>query len=109
MKLIDLDPRWVNAGGPGVTKDGKPVPIRIGVGISFDCPCGCEIRVYVDFSNPIDGLGPASRQAESHSWNRTGNTFETLTLTPSILRSRDKGGCGWHGFVTAGEVTGRIE
>jgi len=31
-------------------------------------------------------------------------TFETLTLTPSILRTPEKGGCGWHGFVTNGEI-----
>ena len=38
------------------------------------------------------------------TWQRTGDTFETLTLHPSILRSPQKGGCGWHGWVTNGEV-----
>ena len=108
MKLIDLNPRWVGAGGEGISdKDGNPVPARHGVGLGFDCPCGCKIRGYVDFANPLDG-GPPLRDAH-HQWQRTGEDFATLTLTPSILRSREKGGCGWHGFITNGEVTGQVE
>ncbi len=38
-------------------------------------------------------------------WQRTGETFDTLTLTPSIHSRKEKGGCGWHGFITNGEVT----
>ncbi len=34
-------------------------------------------------------------------WQRTGETFETLTLSPSVDASR--AGC-WHGFITNGEV-----
>ena len=26
------------------------------------------------------------------------------TRTPSILRAKEKGGCGWHRFITNGEV-----
>ena len=103
MRLADLDPRWVGAGGPGITREGQPVPERTGVGISFECPCGrCGIRCYVPFHNPLDGV-PAVESRGPH-WNRSGETFDTLTLTPSILRSTDKGGCGWHGFVTNGAV-----
>lgn len=29
----------------------------------------------------------------------TGSDYSDLTLTPSILL-----GCGWHGFITSGEV-----
>jgi hypothetical protein len=39
-------------------------------------------------------------------WTRTGEDFETLTLTPSIHSDPAKGGCGWHGFITNGEVLG---
>ncbi len=99
MKLIDLDPRWVSAGGEGIS-DGKgnPVPRREGVGVSFNCPCGCNLPCFIPFANPLDG-GPAW---EGTAWTRTGETFETLTLRPSILRV---GGCAWHGFITNGEVT----
>ena len=102
MKLIDLNPRWVRAGGPGITtRDRKPVPERLGVGVSFDCPCGCGIRVYVDLQNPLDGGGP--HETAAPKWTRTGTDFETLTLSPSIQRS-DLYGCGWHGFVTDGDI-----
>lgn len=33
---------------------------------------------------------------------RVGDTFDILTLTPSILRIKPS--CGWHGFITNGEV-----
>lgn len=106
MKLLDLDPHWVGAGGEGVTRHDPatgaqvPVPRREGIGVSFECPCGCAIRCYVPFANPLDG-GP---QEGTAGWQRTGDTFETLTLTPSIHRIA---GCAksWHGFITNGEVT----
>jgi hypothetical protein len=34
-------------------------------------------------------------------WQRVGETFEDLTLAPSILRMRT---CDWHGYVTKGEI-----
>jgi hypothetical protein len=102
MRLIDLDPKWLGAGGPDISDgSGNPVPERSGVGVMLDCPCGCDSPLYVPFANPLDG-GPS---LEPRGWQRTGETFETLTLSPSILRSRDKGGCGWHGFVTDGQVS----
>ena len=103
MRLIDLNPRWVRAGGEGITdRDGKPVPEQRGVGISFDCLCGCGVRVYVDFDTALDG---APTKAKSPRWHRDGITFNSLTLSPSILRAEQKGGCGWHGFVRNGHVT----
>ncbi len=104
MKLTDLNPRWVGAGGPGVSDaDGNPVPKRHGVGISFDCPCGAEVpkcpRVYIDFSNPLDG--GSSHGVAPNRWQRGGDDFATLTITPSIQRV---GGCEWHGFITHGEL-----
>lgn len=104
MKLVDLDPSWVGSGGEGVTQkdpasgEQVPVPRREGVGICFSCPCGCDSPCFVPLRNPLDG-GPAHGD-ERHTWERTGETFETLTLTPSILRH----GCGWHGWVTNGEI-----
>lgn len=104
MKLTDLNPQWVGAGGPGVTRNGKPVTERHGIGLTFDCPCGCGIRGYVSFANPLDG-GKPRLSPDEPSWQRTGDTFETLTLSPSIHRIPDRGGCGWHGWVRNGEVT----
>lgn len=34
--------------------------------------------------------------------------FETLTARASILHTKPDG-CGWHGFLTDGELTGQIE
>jgi hypothetical protein len=103
MRLVDLNPVWVGHGGEGVTvtATGAPVPRREAVGIEFDCPCGCVHRVYVSFANPVDGLGPV--YAAGNNWQRTGDTFDTLTLSPSIQRILPNK-C-WHGHVTNGEVT----
>lgn len=105
MKLVDLNPVFLSHGGPGVTRssDGAPIPVTEGVGVIFDCPCGNhdeEHRCYVAFSNPI---GPGD-YVDDKGWKRVGETFETLSLTPSIYRRTDWGGCGWHGFITNGDV-----
>lgn len=142
MRLTDLDPRFVGAGGEGVYqptdrlcprcngdnsaacepchgtgKEYEPAPERHGVGVSFLCPCPTctpqrtgdrakdfHLRVFVGFRNPLDG-GPPHDSREAAQWERTGETFDTLTLRPSILSAAEKGGCGFHGFVTNGEVT----
>jgi hypothetical protein len=102
MKLTDLNPVWLSHGGEGVLSYGKPVPLRERIGISFDCPCGCEHPVSVTFANPVDGLGPI-RPEPYPSWTRSGETFEDLTLSPSIQREYPAR-C-WHGFVTDGQIT----
>ena len=101
MKLTDLRPKWITARG------------RDGVGVSFDCPCSACARsadkdrqtIAVFFDRPLDG-GPAL--ADLKTWQREGDTFEALTLRPSIrfmTRGPDTGLVEhWHGFVTAGEL-----
>lgn len=102
--LKELNAQFIGAGGEGVTNaDGSPVPERSGVGVVMDCPCGCERQMYVPFKNPIDG-GPAL-EVNRPNWYRVGETIETLTLTPSVLRIVINGeGCGWHGFITDGHA-----
>lgn len=100
MRLVDLDPVFLGNGGEGVfLADGSPAPRREGVGLACNCPCGCERGLYVPFANPLDGGPPL----EPRGWERKGDTFETLTLTPSILRVGSDS-CGWHGFITDGAV-----
>ena len=100
MRLVALDPAFLGSGGEGVAgADGEPVPRREGVGLYCQCPCGCDRGLYVPFANPIDG-GPS---VEPRGWERTGDTFDTLTLRPSIQRA-EPGGCRWHGVITDGEV-----
>lgn len=107
MKLTDLHPEFIGHGGEGVSdSDGNPVPRREGCGLICDCPCGkCDPedggQLFVPFANPLDG-GPS--HDPRGGWQRTGETFETLTLTPSILRISSPSSCGWHGWIRNGEV-----
>ena len=100
--LSELEAQIYSTGGPGITRNGQPVPERQGMGLMFDCPCGCGNWNAIPFSNPIDGGPPEA--GEHPTWKRTGDTIENLTLSPSILRRKDWGGCGWHGFVENGKV-----
>lgn len=74
----------------------------------FRCPCGKadhppdSERIYVAFANPLDG-GPPHVDEGEPVWLRTGDTFDTLTLSPSILRTLPEG-CGWHGWIRNGAV-----
>ena len=108
-RLVDLNPHWLGHGGEGVLRLNavgayEPTPRREGVGVLLDCPCGNRDeghQLYVPFENPLDG-GPGIHR-EGSVWQRTGDTFDALTLTPSILRM-DPGGCRWHGYITDGAI-----
>jgi hypothetical protein len=100
MKLIDLDPGWF------CDKDG-----RNGQGISFLCPHCKKIYIGIAFKNPIDGGTPIPlRQYKNkkgklvwtYNWERQGDTFENLTLIPSIDASEYG---HWHGFIRDGNIT----
>lgn len=97
MKLTELNPRWMDA-----EHDNKGAPAkRTGIGVLFDCPCGCGESCYIPFANPLDG-GPAHDPSQA-TWQRIGDTFESLNLTPSILR---RSGCKnkWHGYIRNGDA-----
>lgn len=100
---------------------------RKGVGVLFWCPLCVKAGLPVDdramlpiaFKNPLDG-GPApepeswiksdgTRQTRCQ-WQRSGDTIETLVLSPSIDASgtQHKHGPGWHGHVQ-GSVDGRVQ
>jgi len=73
-----------------------------------DCPVcgdkgsesGADHFMFIPFANPLDG-GPPIYPAPHNVWTRTGDTFETISLTPSIQRQDE---CRWHGFITNGEI-----
>ena len=107
-RLSDLEPRWIGFEIP----EGSA---RIGVG--FLCPHCREQRLVVFFKpflDPCDIVrlalwklpdAPNPNTGEIKSvnyWGRTGDDFETLTLTPSVDASAHG---HWHGFITNGEVT----
>lgn len=91
--LVDAEPVWV---------DGSAGEERKGTGIIFNCPIHDEYCFTgVQFANPIDG-GPPHDADGTPRWHRTGDTFETLTLSPSIRRLGGADGCEWHGFIRDG-------
>lgn len=94
MRLVDLDPHWFTRG------DSPDL-----VGVTFKCPCCRRIRIGVLFVQEIDMdslPNDVHWAAEGEKWDRAGETFDTLTLSPSI----DGSAYGhWHGFVRGGEVT----
>lgn len=103
MRLTELDPRWFTFAHPA---DG--VDIRIG--LTFLCP-HCRVqRLGVAFTPAIDPAGMIPKfgiQLEKMAWQRQGDTFDTLTITPSIDASHaaTMGFEGhWHGYITSGEI-----
>lgn len=68
------------------------------------------VRIPVGFQNALDNgtpFGPDSRPdgvpIPRPLWHRTGDTFDTLTLAPSIDASKTHEG-GWHGHVRNGLI-----
>jgi len=100
MRLVDLDPRW--ACDADIVVDGvkKHFEGRHGMAVTFDCPHCRAIRLAVWFVNPIDG-GPPTDDAD-HLWTRIGDTFDSLTLSPSIDASTHG---HWHGFIRNGQIS----
>lgn len=97
MRLVDLNPKFLGCG----LADGT---WQEGVGVRLDCPCGSPdcLDLFVPFKVALDGRpGPHGDKA----WDRTGDTFDTLTLSPSIQRMPVNGEtCRWHGFIRNGEI-----
>ncbi len=91
-RLVDLDPHWFH-------RNGRPEGIR------FHCPIcrGGEGEGHERHSLVIT-WEPPSIHTSGAVWTKTGNTFDNLTVTPSIDATRG-GHCKFHGFITQGVVT----
>lgn len=96
MKLTELHPRWTGTGA-------------IITGITFDCPHCRAQRLGVMFKNAIDPEHWLERGVTRHhdkaEWDRVGETFDTLTLSPSIDTTQLAFDGHWHGHIRNGEVT----
>jgi len=112
MRLTDLKPKWIQL-------NNWACPDRpFYIGVSFLCPhCSPDLpehgsqrrqRLAIRFCPAID---PTNVEAtfmvplvhEETTWNRvSGDTFETLTLSPSINTEQHG---HWHGFITNGNIT----
>lgn len=96
MRLTELNPRFVQYNGQRL-------------GITFDCPHCRKQRLGVAFQHQglehIESQAILSVSPNTKIWTETNpepDTFENLTLTPSI----DCSSSGhWHGFITNGEVS----
>lgn len=87
-KLTDLNPKW----------SGRLRP-NSGEALEFDCPvCSPTHRLVAYFKNPLDGKEAAN--FPDVLWTREGDTFETVTVTPSI----DYGATCFHGWIERGRV-----
>jgi hypothetical protein len=112
VMLTDLKPRWYTTASSST---------GTAQGLTFQCPLCRRQRLGVAFTPALDG-GPTA--AGEKLWQRTGDTFATLTLSPSIDASRvtridgetdeafaarsrpctEGGASHWHGFITTGEL-----
>lgn len=100
MKLADLNPRWVSLHNfdPASTYN---------IGVSFDSPTTGK-RLALLFEPAIDPAGLAAKYGwpvffpESKKWQRTGETFDSLTLSPSLDFSASG---DWHGFIKDGNIS----
>lgn len=109
MKLTDLDPRWAMDADIVIGGVARHYPDRHGMCVTFECPHCVDReqrtgdkrvqRLGVWFNNPIDNLPPTDDA--THLWQRTGESFENLTLSPSVDASSDG---HWHGHITNGEI-----
>lgn len=67
----------------------------------FQCPA-CEMRHSIRVPMSPEGIG--KDRWGSPIWKRTGETAETLTISPSINCS-SPGGCKFHGWIKNGVVS----
>jgi hypothetical protein len=101
VRLTDLNPKWI-----ALEENGDAL------GVTFLCPHCRQAHVGVYFAEPVDtngvpGIDPSlplfiAQHPENLYWHRAGDSFDTLTLTPSVDVSKHG---HWHGFVTGGEIT----
>lgn len=109
MRLANLKPKWINLpqAAPGV---------RFYIGVSFLCPtdehspcptCGTQRgrRLAFNFWPPIDpdnalALMTGGYPHAGFHARVSGDTFDTLTIKPSIGLDPI-----WHGHITNGEIS----
>lgn len=87
MRLVDLNPQWIKEGAGSE---------RV-IGIAFDCP-HC-IATGAEYIGHCAAKFAESDRLSGPVWRREGETFDTLTISPSINTHGH-----WHGWIRNGEV-----
>jgi hypothetical protein len=102
-RLVDLNPKWVKTHGGSEA-----------YGIRYDCPCGKPGGPGPTHPDVIDGICPMGGWAVvptksnfiglptcadslARGWDTSGDSFENITLSPSIHHVGH-----WHGFLRSG-------
>lgn len=115
MKLNELSPRWINSPA------ARTAPVAR-VGVTFLCPCCRNVRLTC-YTQPtpqkqqflllaengiieVDEDGDPKRADivpcnPAAKWSIEGDSFESLSIKPSIDASPSG---HWHGYVTNGEA-----
>ncbi len=118
MRLTELDPLFVRYEERGGRVYQVPVPtLAEAHGVRFLCPkCWTENKGSVGTHGVV--CWSRSRGVPDHAspspgrWTLDGTDMDDLTLNgdpPGAARSvLLTGGCGWHGFITNGEIVGGI-
>lgn len=82
-------------------------------GYAICCPKCLQVHFWTTALNcaslrPLPGGGSVCDHSGVGScWAWTGSAEDgTLTASPSLHSVAEKGGCGWHGFLTNGELRG---
>jgi hypothetical protein len=105
MRLIELDPHFL-VRRPS-TEDGyqhvleRTDNVAVADGIRFLCPRCYEKNGGAAGTHQIR-VPFAGRGLGQMGWHVAGTSFSDLTLTPSIALPGER--CGFHGFITNGEV-----
>jgi hypothetical protein len=74
-RLVDCNPEFRSYDGREGALDA----------LVFDCPEGHrDCRIHVPFTPALDGSAQPVKQRNGAQWSRTGDAFETLTLSPSV-------------------------
>lgn len=94
--------RWM------ATVDQRAAGIEGGIaGYDICCPKCLKVHGWTQARNcgQKTSGGSCAHSGVSSCWNWTGNAEDgTLSASPSLHCDASIGGCGWHGFLTNGEL-----
>lgn len=127
MRLLDLEPRWLNSGGKNVAimfqcphchAAGKRQWITCFFVKAGSIPRDADgdpgdramfARAFIDMGLEEEAAGNQAWGVvgcnPERAWTRSGHDFATMSVTPSI----DGSASGhWHGHITSGQIVGGI-